>query len=463
MYKNDVLQFRIAESPFEFSRVDAASKGHVVFVALTSLFVTVAFLVPFGDSWMRSVTYQEYFLADHVEAGTREGRLDRQIAVGMLGLWGLAAVAWPGGKAPRIGSALALFFVAYLVWCAATSLWSDNVSMSIRRWTALMCEVLAGIAIAKRCSAREFVWIALSCTLAWLCVGIGAELSLSTFKPWQSDYRFAGIFHPNLMGANCALLTMAALYLATGKQRASRWLYLFAIAGTAFLLLTGSRTALSAMLVSLAAGWFVLAPTKNKLVFATAVILIAAVGLTAASLVTSGNADSLLALGRSDNDASSLTGRVPLWTDLLTVYVPQRYLAGYGYGAFWTEDRILEVSSSQAWSVAHAHSTYIDFVLNTGIIGAALCLSAMVLAIVTASKVEKQHARAGYGFIAMIVIYALVGGLAETYIGTTWFLSFFGIASVCLLVYRDDQATPEPLLVSEAPRTVRDRSVQHAH
>src|SRR5262245_11573819 len=112
MYKNDALQFRIAESPFEFSRVDAANKGHVVFLALTSLIVTIAFLVPFGDSWMRSVTYQEYFLADHVEAGTREGRLDRQIAVGLLGLWGLAAVAWPGGKAPRISSVLAVFCMA---------------------------------------------------------------------------------------------------------------------------------------------------------------------------------------------------------------------------------------------------------------------------------------------------------------------------------------------------------------
>ncbi len=76
MYKNGALQLRLAESPFEFSRVDAANRKHVAFVVLTSLIITIVFLVPFGDSWMRSITYQEYFLADHVEAGTREGRLD---------------------------------------------------------------------------------------------------------------------------------------------------------------------------------------------------------------------------------------------------------------------------------------------------------------------------------------------------------------------------------------------------
>jgi exopolysaccharide production protein ExoQ len=256
---------------------------------------------------------------------------------------------------------------------------------------------------------------------------------------------------------------MAALYLATGEQRAGRWLYLVAVAGIAFLLLTGSRTALVAMLVSLAASWFVLAPPKKKLVFAAAVILVAAVGLIAAALVTSGDAGDLIALGRTDSDTSSFTGRVPLWTDLLKVYMPQRYLAGYGYGAFWTEERILEVSRVQAWSVAHAHSTYIDFVLNTGYIGAALCMSAMALALVTALKVESRHPRAGYGFTAMIVIFALVGGLVETYIGTTWLLSFFGITSICLLVYRDDKSTTKPRLASEVPRAVREPSVHCAH
>ena len=425
---------------FDVGRENATQKSHIVFVAIASLFITIAFLVPIGDSWMRSVTYQAYFSADHVDAGTREGRLDRQVALGMLGLFGLAAVAWPGGKALRIGSVLTIFFAIYLAWCAATALWSDNVGMSVRRWAALMCEVAVGMAIAKRCSAREFVWIVLTCTFAWLCLGIGAELSLSTFKPWQAGYRFAGIFHPNTMGVNCAFLTMAALYLATGEQRAGKWLYLFAIAGTAFLLLTGSRTALGAMLVSLAVGWFVVAPASRKLIFAAAMILAVAVGLIAASLVTFDNADDLVALGRTDSDAATFSGRVPLWKELLTVYLPPRSLVGYGYGAFWTEERIREISRSQWWSIPHAHSMYLDFALNTGYVGAALAVSTMILALFTAWRLEARRPHAGFGFIAMMVTFALISGLVETYIGITWFMSMFTLCGICFLLYSQRDA-----------------------
>jgi exopolysaccharide production protein ExoQ len=442
MYKNaDNLRFGVAHlRALELSHEDVTHNSHFVFVAFASLFITIAFLVPFGDSWMRSVTYQEYFAADHVDAGTREGRLDRQIALGTLGLFGLAAVAWPGGKALRAGSALTILFIAYLAWCAATALWSDNVGMSVRRWTALMCEVLAGMAIAKRCSVREFVWIVLACTFAWLSVGICAELSLSTFKPWQPGYRFAGIFHPNMMGVNCALLTMAALYLATGEQRAGRWLYLFAIVGTVFLLLTGSRTALSAMLVSLTAGWFVVAPMNRKLIFAASVILVAGVGLIAAGLATFDGADDLVALGRTDSDASTFSGRVPLWKDLLAIYAPPRYLAGYGYGAFWTEYRILEISRLQGWSIPHAHSMYIDFVLNTGYVGAALAILTLIVALFSALRLEARQPHTGFGFIAMIVTYVLFGGLIETYIGITWFLSIFTLCGICFLLYPDQRS-----------------------
>ena len=101
MYKNtDALYFGIIEQrAFDLSQNDARHNNHIVFVIFASLIVTVVFLVPFSDAWMRSVTYQDYFSADYVDSGTREGRLDRQIALGMLGLLGLAAVAWPGGKA----------------------------------------------------------------------------------------------------------------------------------------------------------------------------------------------------------------------------------------------------------------------------------------------------------------------------------------------------------------------------
>src|SRR5207237_462568 len=122
--------------------------------------------------------------------------------------------------------------------------------------------------------------------------------------------------------------------------------------------------------------------------------------------------DSVVAMGRTD-DTSSLTGRGPLWQELLEDYVPQRALAGFGYGAFWSADHIAELSKSQSWAIQSTHSSYIDLLLNVGIIGAVLCLSAMVWACVRALLLERRERRAGYGFIAMIVAYGLADGLGE--------------------------------------------------
>jgi O-antigen ligase len=143
----------------------------------------------------------------------------------------------------------------------------------------------------------------------------------------------------------------------------------------------------------------------------------------------------VVTMGRDDSETSSLTGRVPLWQELLTDYVSERPLIGHGYGAFWSPTHISEISKSQTWQVASTHSAYIDLFLNSGGIGAVLCLWAMVLACVVALRLERRHANVGYGVIGMILAYGLVAGFFETTIGTTCFLSFFRISGVCFLMY----------------------------
>ncbi|MEX2112395.1 MAG: O-antigen ligase family protein [Pirellulales bacterium] len=309
------------------------------------------------------------------------------------------------------------------------------------------------MAIAKHLSARQFVSIVLACTLAWLGIGIVSELSLGTFRPWLQGYRFAGIFHPNIMGVNCALLIMASLYLVVVGARLKNGL-LHVIAGVtfAFLLLTGSRTALGAMLVSIAALWFITAPASKKLVYLLFPGLVVVFVGVAAGLGAFEDFADVIAMGRNDSEMSSLTGRVPLWQELLNNYLPLNPLAGHGYGAFWTENHIAEISHYQTWAVYHAHSTYIDLVLNVGLIGAALYLTGMVLAFLSASRLEARHVRGGYGFVVMMIVYGLTAGLLESHVGSTWFFSFFGVCGICYLVFRDDRETQSASPDTESPR-----------
>jgi len=440
---------------WDVPRAELGHSASVMFVAFVAILATFVFTMPVTESWKHS-TYENYDnTIDDAEASVREGTLSRQIALGGFALIGVAALAWPGGKTLRVHNVLGAICVCYLAWCLATCLWSDDFSMSLRRWIALMCEVAAGVAIAKRTSARQFVWFVFTCTLAWLGLGVLAELSLGTFRPLEEGHRFAGVFHPNVMGVNAALLTLASLYLAIAAGRRNWLLISVAALSFVFLLLTRSRTSLAAMLVAIAVFWIFTAPASRKF-FHTLLAGIAAACLTmAVGLGMFDISANLITMGRADNEMSTFTGRVPLWQELLQEFVPQRPLVGHGYGAFWTADHIAEVSRSQDWVTTHAHSSYIDLVLNVGYIGAALCATAMLLAAIAGLRREVRRAGAGYGFIAMIVVFGLTAGLTETYIGLTWFLSFFGICGVCYLLFDGNGKSIQPSPSSESPRPNR--------
>ena len=271
-------------------------------------------------------------------------------------------------------------FAAFLAWCAASFMWSDDPKLTLKRWIALMCLVAVSVAVAKQFSLLQFVWLLIICTTSWLALGIAAEMSLGRFRPWESGYRFAGVFHPNDMGTNFAILFLSSLYLSRAAidQRKRNGLLLAAAVGAVFLLFTGSRTAVATVLAAMA-GWSVMGPLKKVLM--TVIVAAAAAGLLCMLLAFSLFADSsgIVAMGRDEDGISTLTGRVPLWEELLEVHAKQQPLFGYGFGAFWTPDRIFAVSDSQGWAISSTHSTYIDLLLTVGYVGLVLCISALFL------------------------------------------------------------------------------------
>ncbi|MGD9632902.1 MAG: O-antigen ligase family protein [Pirellulales bacterium] len=441
----------VASPSLSLADANTERRGSKWFVAMIIGLATAAYMVPFEESWTRS-SYDESLDAVRSEEGARNGTLSRQIAMACLGAVGIAAIATSRDRDYRIKGILGVLCGAYLMWCFATIVWTDDLWMTTRRLISLGCEVLLALAIAKRVTPRQFVWIIFWCTLIWLSLGIVAELAHGTFRPTMSGYRFAGLFHPNIIGANCALLAMSSLYLARGQRWGAVVLYPIAATAVVFLALTGSRTALGALLLALTAAWFLAAPGR-QFVFRSFMAAFAALCLVFILVVGVFDVSTdWLSMGRKDHDVSSLTGRMPLWQELLERYIRERPLLGYGYGAFWTDVHIDEVSKSQGWQIPYAHSTYIDLLLNVGYIGSVICLVAMVVALFKSLRLEAHHARMGFGMIAMIIIYALVDGLLETNIGNTCFLSFFSIVGVCLLQFSGALAPAEPKQQLVAPR-----------
>lgn len=454
----------MSRSPdLQLERTVTGRNAKLGFFMFAVTLITVAYMMPISDALFLS-TYDNYTIsASKMETSIHNGTLSRQIAMGSLGLFGFVVGMRPLGKKLQLRGLLVAACIAYVGWCSISLLWSDEFGISARRLIALSCELAAGLAIAKRCSPRQFVWIVFTCTLAWFSIGVAAELSLGTFRPWETGYRFSGIFHPNEMGASLSLLIMSALYLARGDDRRNRWLYMVAAAAGVFLLLTGSRTALLALLMAIFAWWLISASITQMFaklyLFGAAVACIAfamAIGLFSIS------ADAA-AMGRADyHDTSSLSGRIPLWTELMETYVEVHPLTGWGYGAFWTAEHVSEVSKSQYWLVGIAHSAYVELLLDVGAIGLAFYLMCMLLGLSKARGFESQLPFAGYGFIAMLILFVLMDGLTETNVGISSSLSFFVICGIGFFMFPEGQESQPGVPSTDEPMRMRCRPARRS-
>jgi O-antigen ligase len=332
---------------------------------------------------------------------------------------------------------LGVLLLVYLAWFALSWMWATEPSLSLRRVVGTSCEVVAAIAVARQLSPRPFAWLVLLTALAWSGLGLLAEAANGTFYPLDPEYRFTGLFHPNMTGAACAVGLIAAVYLARGTHAVTR-AFLWSTAGVCLglLLMTGSRTAAAALLGTCAIGWLSMRRT-GPLVLAVALGLLALLWIAAlAGSETSAWLADAITLGRVDSDIGSATGRVPLWNELLS-YIADRPFMGYGYNSFWTADRMYELADSEWGTYGHSHSTYLELALSLGLIGVVLAVGSMVWAMLRARRLEAQSPRSGYGFVGLVILYSLIASLTETVLGQSWFLSFFLVSAAFSVIFRE--------------------------
>jgi O-antigen ligase len=82
------------------------------------------------------------------------------------------------------------------------------------------------------------------------------------------------------------------------------------------------------------------------------------------------------------NRSAQMTGRIPMWQHLLDVYISKHPLLGYGFGAFWMQDGIMEkVRAAVGWGyvVRVADNGYLDILLGLGVVGLGLLLAMLAV------------------------------------------------------------------------------------
>ncbi len=278
--------------------------------------------------------------------------------------------------------------------------------------------MIAALGVAKHLRPSDVCRFAVLFSSAVLLIGFAAACANGSFL-YGDAYRFSGTLHPNSQAVNCAILCLASLALfcdqrETGRYR-WRWLLLFVV-GLFFLMLTRSRTTTVAFAAGLLALLFVGAswPRKLAIVFipAMAVVLGALLYLTSDS-PGGGLVMEAIQMGRGDDDLGSLTGRIPIWQAVASD-IAHRPLLGYGYGSFWTAQKVWEYSFIRHWEFNHAHSAYLETLLNIGVIGLMLGLLIVVWTGLTAAIRYTKTCDIGYRFIAAMIVLAMVNGLVDS-------------------------------------------------
>ena len=369
--------------------------------------------------------------ADEMELAAAGGDTLRRIAFVAVGLFGIIGLVRPSTQQFRMRGFAAMLIFLLVGWITASILWSSDTAMTGRRLIVMMCCLLGVLGLCKQLSTRQLLQLVAIVSSTYLSIGVIAEIGLETFRPFGSGYRFAGTLHPNTQGLNLVALCLSTVCLALIHRRWTKWLVTLFCVAFAFLILTKSRTSLGGLVLAGAMIWSLWLPLRRQvLVYVTAgwaVAMIALVLLLSGADYTDQLVDTAL-LGRSE-ESSSLTGRIPLWSEL-SYYVDKRLMTGYGYEAFWTPDRIATVSEEMQWGLREAHSAYIDAVLSIGLVGAALILLAVATGLFHAAVRSVKFRDPAYGFCFGLLVFGLINALTESGMIMPTYATF--VAACCL-------------------------------
>ena len=369
----NTFQERIMKNGLLYKIESADGNRRLTWIAII-LVGAVFFLV--GHDF-RVSTFEDYAPWSASDGSLQSGgNMAKGLALSLIGVFGLYLLLRREGKPLRLIGWLPAAMAFYLAWAAMSVLWSEAPCLSCRKIAVLMFCVFGALGFARQFRPRDIVLMAMVIPAVYLALGIIAELSLGTFRPFSSGYRFSGTAHPNTQGAMLATLCMAsfcyARFVPRDDMRPRNYIWALFSLGLVFLLLTKSRTSCAAAAVSLAALWLIGLSLRTRLLLLLSAGFIGCAAFLGGMMLGFDVDDAVaraVLLGR-ENESAKLTGRIPIWNELLG-YVADRPLQGFGYEAFWTEEHIESVSEEMQWPLREAHNAYLDSTLSVGLIGTA--------------------------------------------------------------------------------------------
>jgi exopolysaccharide production protein ExoQ len=415
------------------------------------LFLMVIFFITEHDFYYSLMDHYSPVAEEYAER-VYEGNPIRRVSFIILGIYGIISLLRKWGTPLRINGLQGWVIIFYIIWSIASIAWSIDTMLTFRRLVLFAMLCVGALAVARRFTYRDFVLFTFICSATYLAIGLFAEITLGTFRPGPSWYRFSGTVHPNTQAIHGALLYISARAFMIGASRSRRYALIGVQAiAIILMLLTKSRTGTAAAILAPVGFWALHLRGRHKFMVFSVLMVI----LTSTALLRDVSFPTLqksIQLQRDDVTSQSdatLTGRIPLWIDAFH-YIARRPVLGYGYGAFWIPENILDIAALHAWAPNQGHSSYIDRLLDLGIVGFLGFVLVYTLGIRQAYVQRYHFGRMEYQFLGAVLIFCVLDSLLESIILHPNYISFISMVALAHLGFQ----RPD-----EAPGSMRDEHV----
>jgi O-antigen ligase len=319
-------------------------------------------------------------------------------------------------------------FVPIMLFCVVSAAWSAGPESTVRRAIILAIYTLIGFVLGVDFEIGELMrLLAAACLIHVALCAIFFVVAPSNLYSSSDVHSFKGLtIHKNVFGFEQGLALLVFLFVPF--RRFPKLRFPLCAVSCVLLILSHSAGSLAATVCALALLPLLFFIVHIRGTDKIPIILLSLVAISGACIALFMNASVIPALFSKSAD---LTGRTELWS-LLLVAIGHHPLLGYGYDSFWQglQGDSLAIIRSVRWFVPHAHNGYLDLLLGTGFVGAALFLPPLFQAIYRALRYLSIEHTAGRFFPITFIFFWLVYNLNESYLLTRNGIHFILFVSI---------------------------------
>ncbi len=282
-----------------------------------------------------------------------------------------------------------IFYILYLLLGLLSFLWSSGIGFSALQWImtteSLVFVILfyhlylaAGTTFPGQIHFSNILGVAIGIICVAFIVGLFIDPELFYRQTHGGEVSRLGgfIINPNELGM-LAVLGISAVLFDIYLKLKLKLNFTILLLCIAVLLLTQSRSSLISFF--LVAGMYLYLSDSKKIKLAAIIGAILTIPVIVRTIIIkTGDIEEVM----------SMTGRLPFWTDLIMEGFPREPLLGFGFMRISYSDKF---DSIHAYAASMTHNTFVQVLLNLGLVGAFIVILQMATLTIAIKTFEDKH------------------------------------------------------------------------